>query len=222
MMRINKYLADTNRASRREADTLIADGKVFVNGKKAVLGQQVSESDTVEIRGKEKKYVYYAYNKPVGIVTSTPTTGEVDIIHHIRFPEKVFPIGRLDKDSYGLIIMTNDGRITKKMLDPNYDHEKEYEVAVDKPITPEFLEKMSAGVEIRTNTKVDHITKLAELKKISSKKFSITLTEGKNRQIRRMCETLGYEVLDLKRIRIGKILLENLKQGEYKQIEMDL
>lgn len=220
-MRINKYLADTNRASRRESDTLIKDGKIFINGKKALLGQQVTDADTIEIRGKEKNYVYYAYNKPVGIVTSTPTTGETDIIHHIRFPEKVFPIGRLDKDSYGLIIMTNDGRITKKMLDPEYDHEKEYEVSVDKAITPDFLEEMSSGVRIDLK-KEKYTTKPCKVKKLSSKKFSIILTEGKNRQIRRMCEALGYTVEDLKRIRIGKIMLGNLKQGEYKKIDVVL
>lgn len=218
-MRINKYLALKNIASRREADTLVAAGKVFVNGKKAVLGIDVSETDVVEIRGTTKKYVYYAYNKPVGIVTSTPTKGETDIIHHTAFPEKVFPVGRLDKDSHGLIIMTNDGRLTKKLLDPEAEHEKEYLVTIDQPITPLFTKSMTTGVEIVTNTKARHQTKPAKLKKLSPKQFSITLTEGKNRQIRRMCETLGYKVTDLKRIRIGKILLGDLRPGKFVVIQ---
>jgi 23S rRNA pseudouridine2604 synthase len=218
MTRLNKYLAEKNIASRREADALIAAGKVFVNGTKAVMGMQVGETDTVEVRNNTKEYAYFAYNKPVGIVTSTPQRGETDIVHHTKFPTKVFPIGRLDKDSHGLIIMTNDGRITKQMLDPKYEHEKEYEVEVDEPITAEFLKQMSGGVEIETNKKVKHDTKPAKLKKLGAKKFSIILTEGKNRQIRRMCEVLGYEVVDLKRIRIGKVLLGNLKHGEYKKI----
>lgn len=218
MTRLNKYLAEKNIASRREADALIAAGKVFVNGTKAVMGMQVGETDTVEVRNNTKEYAYFAYNKPIGIVTATPQRGETDIVHHTKFPTKVFPVGRLDKDSHGLIIMTNDGRITKQMLDPKYEHEKEYEVEVDEPITAEFLKQMSGGVEIETNKKVKHDTKPAKLKKLGAKKFSIILTEGKNRQIRRMCEVLGYEVVDLKRIRIGKVLLGNLKHGEYKKI----
>ncbi len=218
-MRINKYLADNNIASRRESDGLIQAGKVFINGKKALLGAQVGETDVVEVRNNDKAYVYFAYNKPIGIVTSTPQADEVDIIHHTEFPTTVFPVGRLDKDSHGLIIMTNDGRLTKKLLDPEEEHEKEYEVTVDQPITPEFLEEMLGGVEIQTNKKVKHFTKAAEIKKIGAKKFSIVLTEGKNRQIRRMCEVLGYEVVDLKRVRVGEILLGNLKEGEYKKIQ---
>ncbi len=218
MTRINKHLADTNRASRREADILVQEGRVFVNGKKALLGQQVTEKDLVEIRGKEKNYIYYAYNKPRGIVTTAPIQGEIDIIHHTRFPEKVFPVGRLDKESYGLIIMTNDGRITKKLTDPRYNHEKEYEVTIDRPTTPGFIQKMSSGVSIDLKTE-RYRTKPCKVKKIGTNKFSIILTEGKNRQIRRMCESLGYTVIDLKRVRIGKIQLEKLKEGEWRKID---
>ena len=219
MMRVNKYLAEKNIASRREADALVAAGKVFINGKKAELGAQVSETDMVEVRNNTKEYAYFAYNKPKGIVTSTPQRGEIDIVHHTKFPTKVFPVGRLDKDPHGLIILTNDGRVTKKLLDPEAEHEKEYKVEVDEPITAEFLKDMSGGVKIETNKKVKHDTKPAKLKKLGAKKFSIILTEGKNRQIRRMCEVLGYEVVDLKRIRIGKVLLGSLKIGEYKKIQ---
>lgn len=218
-MRINKYLADNNIASRRESDTLVSQGKVFINGKRALLGAQVSETDVVEVRNNTKENVYFAYNKPIGIVTSTPQTGEIDIISHTEFPTPVFPIGRLDKDSHGLIIMTNDGRITKKLLDPDLEHEKEYEVIVNAPIDEDFLEAMAGGVEIETNKKVKHFTRPAEITKTGTKKFSIILTEGKNRQIRRMCEALGYEVVDLKRVRIGEILLGKLKEGEYKKIQ---
>ncbi len=219
-MRLNKYLADKNIASRREADTLIASGKVFVNGKKAMLGTQVTETDRVEVRGATKEYVYFAYNKPTGIVTSTPQKGEIDIMHATKFPTTVFPIGRLDKDSHGLIIMTNDGRVTKKLLDPAFAHEKEYEVLVDKPIAKEFLRKMSQGVTITTNKDVAHHTKQARVTQLGDCRFSIVLTEGKNRQIRRMCEELGYHVRDLKRVRIGKIRLGNLKLGTYKKIAL--
>lgn len=218
-MRINKYLADKDIASRREGDLLIKEGKVFINGKKALLGAQVLETDIVEVRNNDKENVYFAYNKPIGIVTSTPQGNEIDIIHHTKFPTDVYPVGRLDKDSHGLIILTNDGRITKKLLDPDAEHEKEYEIIVDHPIDEDFIQAMSLGVEIETNKKVKHHTKPAELTKLSAKKFSIIITEGKNRQIRRMCEVLGYEVVDLKRVRIGEIVLGKLKEGEYKKIQ---
>ncbi len=221
MMRINKYLADKDIASRREGDLLIKEGKVFINGKKALLGAQVSETDIVEVRNNDKSNVYFAYNKPVGIVTSTPQGDEVDIIHYTTFPTEVFPVGRLDKDSHGLIIMTNDGRVTKKLLDPESEHEKEYEVEVDDKITEDFIEHMSGGVEIETNKKAKHFTKAADVTKIGPKKFSIVLVEGKNRQIRRMCEALGYNVVDLKRVRIGSVHLGNLKPGKFSAIEKE-
>ena len=218
MIRINKYLADNNIASRREVDELIEEGKVFINGKRAKLGDQVSNTDNIEIRDYAKEYVYYAYNKPKGIVTTNPQKGEKEIISHTKFPTKVFPIGRLDKDSHGLIILSNDGRITKKLLDPEFEHEKEYEVEVDKHVTPEFFTKMSKGVRIERYT-----TKPAKLKHMGSRKFSIILTEGKNRQIRRMCQACGYTVMDLKRVRVGNVVLGNLKPGAFKAVaEKDL
>jgi 23S rRNA pseudouridine2604 synthase len=215
MLRINKYLADKDIASRREADRLIQAGSVFINGRVAELGDLVSETDKVEVRNMRLSHAYFAYNKPRGIVSSTPTKTETDIITHTKFPMVVFPIGRLDKDSTGLIIMTDDGRLTKKLLDPKFEHEKEYEVEVDEPVTAEFLKDMASGVTITTNTKEQHLTKPAKLKKIGPNTFSIILTEGKNRQIRRMCEELGYEVKNLKRVRIGNILLGKLKEGAF-------
>jgi 23S rRNA pseudouridine2604 synthase len=220
MMRINKYLADRGIATRREADRLITAGQVFVNGTKAVLGDQVSETDEVTVRGKRQEYLYYVYNKPTGIVTSTPQKGETDIVHHTHFPGKVFPIGRLDKDSHGVIIMTNDGRITSKLLDPDQDHEKEYEVTVDESVTAAFVKNMSEGVLIKLESG-NYITKPCVVKKIGPKKFSIILTEGKKRQIRRMCESLECTVTDLVRTRIGKIKLGALKEGTFKEIPAD-
>ena len=214
MIRINKYLADNNIASRREGDELIETGKVFVNGKKAVLGQMIRETDTVEVKNNTKEYAYFAYNKPVGVVTTNAQKGEIDIVHRTKFPTKVFPIGRLDKDSHGLILLSNDGRITKKLLDPEFEHEKEYEVEVDKHVTPEFFKKMTSGVRIERYT-----TKPAKLEHMGSRKFSIILTEGKNRQIRRMCQACGYTVKDLKRVRFGKITLGKMKPGEWRKLE---
>lgn len=213
MKRINKYLAEKKIASRREADTLIKSGKVFINGKVAALGTQVSEKDTIEVKGHKKDYHYYAFYKPVGIVTTNPSRGEKEIVKAVKFPVKVFPVGRLDKDSEGLIILTNDGRITDKLLNPKFLHEKEYEVAVDKPLTEVFLQKMRRGVNIG-----DYFTKPAKVKQLGSKKFSIILTEGKNRQIRRMCEALSYQVLKLKRVRIMNIHLANLKPSEFHEL----
>ncbi len=217
-IRINKYLAEKGYSTRTGADELISAGKVKINGKKAVLGMKVMEKDIVIVDGTSKKaYVYYAYNKPAGIITNAPQKGEVDIIHYTRFPHKVFPIGRLDKDSDGLIIMTNDGRITDRLLNPEKVHEKEYTVTVDKPITPEFETKMKKGVKIISQGE-KYTTKPAKVKILSTKKFSIVLTEGKKRQIRRMCEALGQQVQTLTRVRIMNILLGSLKPGAYLEI----
>jgi 23S rRNA pseudouridine2604 synthase len=217
--RINQYLAEKNIASRREADELIAKGLVFINGKKALLGQKVDETvDQIEVKNLKKHYVYYAYNKPVGIVTTTPQAGEKDIIHHTHFPHKVFPIGRLDKDSHGLIIMTNDRTLTKKILEPNRDHEKEYAVKIQEKVTEPFLKFMSGGVTLPDGTK----TKPCKISKIAPDQFSIILTEGKNRQIRRMVASFNYTVVDLKRIRIGKVFLRTLKPGMFIPIDPKL
>ncbi|HAI74390.1 MAG TPA: 23S rRNA pseudouridine synthase F [Candidatus Moranbacteria bacterium] len=216
-IRINKYLAYNNFCTRREADEIIKSGRVKVNGKPAALGYQVLEHDEVAIEKdtrKNKKLVYLAYNKPRGIVTHSPQEGEKSIENIFNFSQKVFPVGRLDKDSYGLIILTNDGRITDRLLNPDHCHEKEYIVKVDRAISPGFIKNMADGVILDDGYK----TRNCEVKKIDELSFSIILTEGKKRQIRRMCEKLERKVLDLKRVRITNIKLRNLKTKEYREI----
>ncbi|MGC9611028.1 MAG: pseudouridine synthase [Minisyncoccia bacterium] len=216
-IRINRYLALRQFCSRREADKLIKQGQVTLNGKTAELGMQVKEGDEVFLRQGFKKMetgrVYLAFNKPVGIVTHNPEKGQKSIRDIFRYKTRVYPVGRLDKDSFGLIILTNDGRVTGKLLSPEFQHEKEYAVKVDKAITEAFLKKMAKGINI-----ADYITKPASIRKTGEKEFKITLTEGKNRQIRRMCLAMGYTVLELKRLRILNIELGNLKPGEHREI----
>ncbi|MDD3662707.1 MAG: pseudouridine synthase [Candidatus Pacebacteria bacterium] len=214
-IRINRYLALNNYATRKEADELIKKGLVFINERKAVLGDQVKEEDNVTLSKKipKKEFVYYAYNKPIGISTNKDSSAK-DILSKTKFPTKVFPVGRLDKDSYGLIIMTNDGRITDKLLSPKYVHEKEYIVKVEPNISDKFIELIQNGV------KFDGITsKKCSARRKSKDTFYITLTEGKKRQIRRMCEALHHKVIDLKRIRIMNIMLEDLSEGNYREIK---
>jgi len=214
-MRINKYLADKGYATRRGADEIIEKGLVMINGKRAVLGDKVTENDTVVVSQKRKptQYVYLAYNKPKGIVTTGAQGEEKEIIDAVQYRTRVFPVGRLDKDSYGLIILTNDGRITDRLLNPDKNHEKEYVVTVDKKFTPAFVRHMTEGVNIG-----DYVTRPTKVKKIKDTVFSIVLTEGKNRQIRRMTDKLGYTVIDLKRVRIQNIELGNVKPGAYREI----
>lgn len=221
-MRINVALRDKKLASRREADALITEGKVFVNGKRAVIGMDVTETDTIEIRGKKKENRYFVYNKPVGVVTVVPQKGEKDISMTAKFPIKVFPIGRLDKESSGLIIMTNDGQITEEFLSPEREHEKEYKVSVDKSVGVTFKKKMEAGVSVPKTAqgKEGFDTKPCKVNLTGDTTFNITLTEGKNRQIRRMCETLGYTVTKLERVRIGKFAIGKLKPNEWKEVKM--
>lgn len=215
--RINKYLAYNNFCTRREADALIKSGRVKINGRLAVLGDKVIEKDEVIIDKKigNKKYFYFAVNKPVGIVSHSPQEGEKSITSTIKFPVKVFPVGRLDKDSHGLIIMTNDGRITGRMLSPDYYHEKEYIVRVDKKITPSFLTHMANCVTLEGG----YTTRKCQVTKIDDTAFSIVLTEGKKHQIRRMCAKLDRQVLDLRRVRIINIKLRNLRSGTFRSIE---
>lgn len=217
-VRINRYLALKQYCSRREADRLIKQGQVIVNGKTAELGMQVKEGDVVSLRQGFKKMesgrVYLAFNKPVGIVTHNPERGQKSIRDIFRYKTRVFPVGRLDKDSHGLIILTNDGRVTGKLLSPEFRHEKEYAVKVDKTVTDAFLKKMAKGVNI-----ADYVTQPALVQKTGPKEFKITLTEGKKRQIRRMCLALGYAVMDLKRLRILNVELGDLKTGEAKEIK---
>jgi len=215
MKRLNKAISETGYCSRREADRLIEQGKVKVNDKIAGLGVQVSEYDKIFVEGKQitnsVKLIYLAFNKPVGITSTTDTTIKSNIIDFINFPERIFPIGRLDKPSEGLIFMTNDGDIVNKILRSKNNHEKEYVVTVNKKVTPDFIEKMSSGVPV-----LDTITKKCTVKKINDFTFNIILTQGLNRQIRRMCDYLGYEVKTLKRIRIMNVKLGNLKTGKYR------
>lgn len=217
-MRINKYLALKKFASRREADELISAGKVKINGKKAVLGDKVNETDKVEVSGTDKKYQYLAYYKGRGIITHSPAENEIDIVTRLKKDysiTNVSPIGRLDKDSEGLIILSNDGRLTGPLLDPEANHEKEYEVTVDKNVSGMFLKLMSLGVDIE-----GYRTKPAKVKPSAKneKRFNLTITEGKKHQIRRMCAALGYQVESLKRVRIMNVELGNLKPNQFRKI----
>ncbi len=208
-IRVNKYLSEAGYCSRRGADKLIEQGRVYVNGTKAELGTRVSEGDKIEVNGEEIKqqeeeFVYLALNKPVGIVCTTDTRVEKDnIIDFMNYPKRIFPIGRLDKPSEGLILMTNDGDIVNKILRARNHHEKEYIVTVNKPIDKKFIKDMSTGVPI-----LDTVTRKCFVEKIDTFTFRIILTQGLNRQIRRMCEYLGYRVRTLKRIRIMNIKLD--------------
>lgn len=209
LKRINKYLSEVGYCSRREADKLIEAGRVTVNGKVPEMGTKISENDVVHVDGKPVKdakegFVYLAFNKPIGIVCTTDTRVEKDnIIDYIKFHKRIFPIGRLDKPSEGLILLTDDGDIVNKILRASNNHEKEYLVTVDKPISQTFIERMSNGVPI-----LDTISKKCIVNKLSTYEFRIILTQGLNRQIRRMCEYLDYEVKALKRIRIMNIKLD--------------
>jgi 23S rRNA pseudouridine2604 synthase len=217
-VRINKYLAHKGVATRTGVDELIKHEKVLINGKIAKLGDKVLETDKVEVRGKhtKKNYIYLAYNKPRGIVSANPQKGEKDVIDSANLNNSVFPVGRLDKDSHGLLILTNDGRITDRLLNPIYNHEKEYLVEVDRKFTPAFIKHMQDGVDID-----EGVTKPAIVKKISENTFSIILTEGKNRQIRRMTEKLGYTVRDLQRVRVQNVELGKIPKNSYREITGD-
>lgn len=214
-IRINKYLAIKNYSTRRGADELIKNGKVFINGKVASLGDKVSEKDVVTLKDfKNANLVYYAYYKPVEVLTIGSKAEGRRIEDVAKFPEKVFPIGRLDKDSEGLILMTNDGRLTDRLLNPENTHEKEYTVTVDKEITHEMLVKMSLGVNIG-----GYKTRKTKIRRKDKHTFDIILTEGKNRQIRRMCGALGFAVKKLKRMRIMDIKIGRLKPNQFRKLE---
>ena len=216
--RINKYLSEIGYCSRREADRLIADGRGLVNGEPVERGLKVSAEDKIVINGEainnsKNKLVYIAFNKPKGIVCTTDTRVEKDnIIDYINYPKRIFPIGRLDKASEGLIFLTNDGDIVNKILRARNNHEKEYIVTVNKPITKAFLHEMSNGVPV-----LDTVTKKCFVKQTHKNKFKIILTQGLNRQIRRMCEHLDYRVTELTRIRIMNVNLD-LKLGKWRYL----
>lgn len=219
-MRINKFISETGFCSRREADKLVEEGRVTINGEKAQLGSQAEPGDDVRVNGKRvgasRRHVYIALNKPVGITSTTEQQVKGNIVDFVGHKERIFPIGRLDKDSEGLILMTNDGDIVNRILRSEGRHEKEYIVTVDKAVTPMFLKGMSEGVRILgTMTLPCKVTRIAE------RMFKIILTEGKNRQIRRMCEVFGYRVVRLKRQRIMNIHLGDLAIGRWRDLQRD-
>lgn len=218
LTRLNKYLSEAGYCSRRAADKLIDEGRVTINGVVPEMGTKVVQGDTVKVDGKTilndaKKRTYIAFNKPVGIVCTTDSGVEKDnIIDYINYPSRIFPIGRLDKDSEGLILLTDDGDIVNKILRASNNHEKEYIVTVDKPISQTFVQRMSSGVPI-----LETVTKECKVQKLSTYEFKIILTQGLNRQIRRMCEYLNYEVQSLKRTRIMNIHLKS-EVGSYRDL----
>ena len=216
-MRINKFISDRGICSRREADKLIEEKRVTINGQICEMGTRVANDDIVEIDGKpigkKKKSVYIALNKPVGITCTTERDVKGNIIDFINYPERIFHIGRLDKDSEGLILLTNDGDIVNRILRAENNNEKEYIVTVNKKINKYFLDGMSSGVKI-----LGTITKTCKVEKINDRVFRIILTQGLNRQIRRMCQVFGYRVVKLKRIRIMNIKLDGLKTGDWRYL----
>ena len=216
-MRLNKFLAETGACSRREADQWIEAGRVSVNGTPAVLGTQVNEGDDVRVDGRplrsKPKRVYLALNKPVGIECTTDRDVPGNIVDFVGYPERIFPIGRLDKDSEGLILLTNDGDIVNTVLRAENEHEKEYIVAVDRPLTPAFLAGMAAGVPI-----LDTVTNPCKLTQVGKNTFRIVLTQGLNRQIRRMCEHFDYRVRRLQRVRIMHVHLGTLPVGKWREL----
>ncbi|MCL6296646.1 23S rRNA pseudouridine(2604) synthase RluF [Jejuia spongiicola] len=220
LKRINKFLSEAGYCSRREADKLIEAGRVTINGVVPEMGTKIAPTDIVHVDGQEikntkKTFIYLAFNKPVGIVCTTDTSVEKDnIIDYINYPKRIFPIGRLDKPSEGLILLTDDGDIVNKILRASNNHEKEYIVTVDKPISQTFINRMSGGIYLEDLGKT---TKKCIVKKINSHTFSIILTQGLNRQIRRMCEYLTYDVQTLKRIRIMNIKLD-MPIGKYREL----
>ena len=216
---LNKYISSTGICSRREAEKLIIDGKVTINGQPTQLGNRVFDGDLVKVNGQplisKPKTLYIAFNKPIGIVSTTDSKERKNIIKYINHPDRLFPIGRLDKPSEGLIFLTNDGDIVNKILRAGNNHEKEYIVTVNKPINIDFIEKMSHGIPI-----LGTVTKKCKVEMISDYIFNITLTQGLNRQIRRMCEYLSYEVTKLQRTRIMNVSLSGLAYGDWRELSL--
>ena len=221
-IRINKYLSQAGVCSRRAADTLINEGRVEVDGEKAVMGTKVAEGSKVFVDGKEvypvSKKIILVFNKPRGIVVTAadPKSTDTNIIDYINYKERIFPVGRLDKDSSGLILLTNDGEMTNEILKARNFHEKEYEVTVNKAVTSSFIKGMSEGVPI-----LDTVTRPCKVRKTGPRSFNIILTQGLNRQIRRMCEYFDFKVTELRRIRIMNIELGDLPEGRYRELTKD-
>lgn len=217
VVRLNKYISETGVCSRREADKWIEAGRVTCNGEPAALGTKVAQGDEVRIDGDlighKKKPVYIALNKPVGIICTTESRIEDNIIDHIKYPERIFPVGRLDRDSEGLILLTNNGDIVNEILRSENNHEKEYVVTVDRPITDLALRMLSQGVKI-----MGEVTKPSKVTRVNDQCFRIILTQGLNRQIRRMCSALGYKAQRLQRVRIMNVHLGNLRPGQWRHL----
>ncbi|MBO5260987.1 MAG: pseudouridine synthase [Coprococcus sp.] len=219
-IRLNKYLSESGVCSRREADTHIEKGNVKINGVTAVMGQKVMPGDAVSFMGKtvqkKDRTVILAYNKPIGLTCTASKADPDSIFDHIDYPIRLQYVGRLDKDSQGLLLLTNDGDLSNAIQKSVNNHEKEYRVRVNKPVTEDFLLRLSGGVPI-----LDTVTKKCKVKKIDDRSFSIVLTQGLNRQIRRMCETLGYRVVNLKRVRVCNVKLGNLRPGELRRLTFE-
>lgn len=218
-VRINKYLSEAGVCSRREADRQIERGNVTINGRPAVMGDKVSPGDLVTYGKKkvsrEEEVILLAVNKPRGIVCTAEKREKDNIVDYINYPKRIYPIGRLDKNSHGLILMTNQGELGNKIMRSRNFHEKEYIVKVDRDVTASFLQGMSQGVYLK---ELDAVTRPCQVEKVGKRTFRIILTQGMNRQIRRMCEYFQYRVLDLKRVRIMNIVLGNLKEGAFREI----
>lgn len=215
--RLNKFIADSGYCSRREADRLISEGRVKVDGRVGVLGDKVLPGTVVLVDGQpltgDGEKVYIALNKPVGIVCTADPREPMNVVDYLDYPIRIFPVGRLDKDSEGLLLMTSDGEIVNRLLRAAGGHEKEYEVTVDRPVTREFLEGMMKGVPI-----LDTVTLPCRVRRTGDKSFNIIIVQGLNRQIRRMCEYFGYSVTSLRRIRIMNIRLGNMKPGQWREL----
>lgn len=219
-IRLNKFLSEAGVCSRREADRQIENGQVRINGKIATMGQRVFPTDVVEYKEKEiftkPKPVLLLFNKPKGIVCTAEKREKNNIVDYIHYPTRLYPVGRLDKDSRGLILMTNQGDLVNKIMKGRYGHEKEYIVRVEKPVTSDFIEGMKKGVYL---SELKVITRPCQVEKLSKFTFRIILTQGLNRQIRRMCQEFGYHVRDLQRVRIMNLLVDGIKEGEYREIQ---
>lgn len=221
-VRINKYLSEAGVCSRREADRRIEKGYVTINGKAAVMGDRVFPGDVVmygqKVIAKEDEVILLAVNKPEGIVCTSEKREKDNIVDYIRYPKRIYPIGRLDKKSHGLLLMTNQGELVNKIMRSGNYHEKEYIVKVDREVTEKFLKDMADGVYLKD---LEATTRQCQVEKVGKRTFRIILTQGMNRQIRRMCETFGYHVVDLKRVRIMNIKLGDLKVGEYRKVTQE-
>jgi len=219
-LRLNKYISETGLCSRREADARIEAGRVTLNGVVATLGTQVAAGDVVCVDGKpvggQERHVYIALNKPVGITSTIETHVAGNLLEVVKYPQRIFPIGRLDKDSEGLLLLTNNGDIVNEILRSENEHEKEYVVTVDRPVTEIFLNGMASGVRI-----LGTVTKPCKVKRVGAATFRIILTQGLNRQIRRMCSFFGYKVLRLQRVRIINLQLGNLQPGQWRELRAE-